>query len=131
MTLRGPVRDTALVPIAVRLTRAVEGVVDVDPELTGAPTAVRRFTRWARAPPPVEHRAQRVVDGERMGRAAAGGDWQHGLHTIDASTTAPMRTRPHRVRADALEAVVVIARSTQEAIVVNLPKLYALPADGS
>jgi len=28
------------------------------------------------------------------------------------------------------EAVVVIARSTQEAIVVNLPKLYALPADG-
>jgi uncharacterized RmlC-like cupin family protein len=29
------------------------------------------------------------------------------------------------------EAVVVIARSTQEAIVVNLPKLYALPADGS
>ncbi|MBQ0997163.1 cupin domain-containing protein [Streptomyces sp. RK62] len=29
------------------------------------------------------------------------------------------------------EAVVVIARSTQEAIVVNLAKLYALPADGS
>ncbi|MFJ4823222.1 cupin domain-containing protein [Streptomyces bacillaris] len=28
------------------------------------------------------------------------------------------------------EAVVVIARSTQEAIVVNLPRLYALPADG-
>ncbi|MGW4913495.1 cupin domain-containing protein [Streptomyces sp. NPDC004270] len=28
------------------------------------------------------------------------------------------------------EAVVVIARSTQEAIVVNLPGLYALPADG-
>ncbi|MER5280601.1 cupin domain-containing protein [Streptomyces sp. NPDC002809] len=27
------------------------------------------------------------------------------------------------------EAVVVIARSTQEAIVVNLPRLYALPAD--
>ncbi|MFF0107276.1 cupin domain-containing protein [Streptomyces hirsutus] len=27
------------------------------------------------------------------------------------------------------EAVVVIARSTQEAIVVNLPKLYALPAE--
>ncbi|NKI42888.1 cupin domain-containing protein [Streptomyces physcomitrii] len=27
------------------------------------------------------------------------------------------------------EAVVVIARSTQEAIVVNLPELYALPAD--
>jgi hypothetical protein len=66
-----------------------------------------------------------------MGRTAAGGDWQHGLHTADASTTAPMRTRPHRVRADALEAVVAIARSTQEAIVVNLPKLYALPADGS
>ncbi len=29
------------------------------------------------------------------------------------------------------EAVVVIARSTQEAIVVNLPKLYALPAEES
>ncbi|MFJ2574102.1 cupin domain-containing protein [Streptomyces halstedii] len=28
------------------------------------------------------------------------------------------------------EAVVVIARSTQEAVVVNLPRLYALPADG-
>ncbi|MFD5631005.1 cupin domain-containing protein [Streptomyces sp. NPDC127072] len=28
------------------------------------------------------------------------------------------------------EAVVVIARSTQEAIVVNLPRLYALPVDG-
>ncbi|MEW2424918.1 CBS domain-containing protein [Streptomyces nigra] len=40
VTLRGPVRDTALVPIAVRLARAVEGVVDVDPQLTGAPTAV-------------------------------------------------------------------------------------------
>ncbi|WP_329129897.1 cupin domain-containing protein [Streptomyces sp. NBC_01476] len=29
------------------------------------------------------------------------------------------------------EAVVVIARSTQEAVVVNLPGLYALPADGA
>ncbi|MEU0910678.1 cupin domain-containing protein [Streptomyces althioticus] len=29
------------------------------------------------------------------------------------------------------EAVVVIARSTQEAIVVNLPKLYALPVEDS
>lgn len=28
------------------------------------------------------------------------------------------------------EAVVVIVRSTQEAIVVNLARLYALPADG-
>ena len=34
------VRDTALVPIAVPPARAVEGVVDVDPQLTGAPTAV-------------------------------------------------------------------------------------------
>lgn len=66
-----------------------------------------------------------------MGGTAAGGDWQHGLYITDASTTAPIRTRPHRVRANALEAVVVIARSTQEAIVVNLPKLSALPAGGS
>ncbi|MFD7811888.1 hypothetical protein ACFV6E_02900 [Streptomyces sp. NPDC059785] len=38
---------------------------------------------------------------------------------------------PHREENPdpAEEAVVVIARSTQEAIVVNLPKLYALPAD--
>ncbi|MFJ8113875.1 CBS domain-containing protein [Streptomyces sp. NPDC096132] len=36
VTLRGHVRDTALVPIAVRLVRAVEGVVDVEPELTGS-----------------------------------------------------------------------------------------------
>ncbi|WP_460072873.1 CBS domain-containing protein [Streptomyces sp. YKOK-I1] len=35
VTLRGHVRDTALVPIAVRLVRAVEGVVDVEPQLTG------------------------------------------------------------------------------------------------
>ncbi|MFE7894726.1 CBS domain-containing protein [Streptomyces sp. NPDC057412] len=35
VTLRGPVRDTSMVPIAVRLARAVEGVVDVEPRLTG------------------------------------------------------------------------------------------------
>ncbi|WP_340384420.1 CBS domain-containing protein [Streptomyces sp. SS7] len=39
VTLRGHVRDTALVPIAVRLIRAVEGVVDVEPQLTGHDTA--------------------------------------------------------------------------------------------
>ncbi|MEV7869357.1 cupin domain-containing protein [Streptomyces sp. NPDC088124] len=40
---------------------------------------------------------------------------------------------PHREENPdpAEEAVVVIARSTQEAIVVNLPRLYALPADGA
>ncbi|MEU8654393.1 CBS domain-containing protein [Streptomyces sp. NPDC048737] len=35
--LRGRVRDTSLVPVAVRLVRAVEGVVDVEPHLTGRP----------------------------------------------------------------------------------------------
>ncbi|AVV45693.1 CBS domain-containing protein [Streptomyces sp. ID05-04B] len=35
VTLRGHVRDTALVPIAVRLVRTVEGVVDVEQQLTG------------------------------------------------------------------------------------------------
>ncbi|MEU3253741.1 CBS domain-containing protein [Streptomyces sp. NPDC006997] len=35
VTLRGQVRDTSLVPVAVRLVRAVEGVVDVEPRLTG------------------------------------------------------------------------------------------------
>jgi osmotically-inducible protein OsmY len=39
VTLRGHVRDTAFVPIAVRLVRAVEGVVDVEPQLTGHDTA--------------------------------------------------------------------------------------------
>jgi uncharacterized RmlC-like cupin family protein len=40
---------------------------------------------------------------------------------------------PHREENPdpAEEAVVVIARSTQEAIVVNLPQLYALPSDGA
>jgi uncharacterized RmlC-like cupin family protein len=40
---------------------------------------------------------------------------------------------PHREENpdESEEAVVVIARSTQEAIVVNLPGLYALPGDGS
>ncbi|MCZ0998395.1 CBS domain-containing protein [Streptomyces mirabilis] len=35
VTLTGRVRDTALVPVAARLVRAVEGVVDVEFELTG------------------------------------------------------------------------------------------------
>lgn len=35
VTLRGHLRDTSLISIAVRLVRAVEGVVDVEPLLTG------------------------------------------------------------------------------------------------
>ncbi|MCK8437252.1 CBS domain-containing protein [Streptomyces sp. D2-8] len=35
VTLRGHIRDTSLISVAVRLIRAVEGVVDVDPHLTG------------------------------------------------------------------------------------------------
>jgi CBS domain-containing protein len=35
VTLTGRVRDTALIPVAVRLARAVEGVVDVDCHLVG------------------------------------------------------------------------------------------------
>jgi CBS domain-containing protein len=35
VTLSGPIRDTSLVPVAARLARAVEGVVDVECELTG------------------------------------------------------------------------------------------------
>ncbi|MEE1803521.1 MULTISPECIES: CBS domain-containing protein [unclassified Streptomyces] len=35
VTLSGTIRDTALVPIAARLTRAVEGVVDVECDLVG------------------------------------------------------------------------------------------------
>ncbi|MER6559607.1 CBS domain-containing protein [Streptomyces sp. NPDC001027] len=38
VTLRGHIRDTSLISVAVRLVRAVEGVVDVAPQLTGAPT---------------------------------------------------------------------------------------------
>ncbi|MFH8800810.1 CBS domain-containing protein [Streptomyces sp. NPDC017936] len=37
VTLRGDIRDTSLVSVAVRLVRAVEGVVDVEPLLTGEP----------------------------------------------------------------------------------------------
>ncbi|WP_225101637.1 CBS domain-containing protein [Streptomyces sp. CoH27] len=37
VTLRGRVRDTSLVWVAARLTRAVEGVVDVRTHLTGEP----------------------------------------------------------------------------------------------
>ncbi|MFJ7903663.1 CBS domain-containing protein [Streptomyces sp. NPDC096198] len=36
ITLTGKVQDTPLIPVAVRLARAVEGVVDVDCHLTGA-----------------------------------------------------------------------------------------------
>ncbi|MFF5958355.1 CBS domain-containing protein [Streptomyces luteogriseus] len=37
VTLRGHIRDTSLISVAVRLIRAVEGVVDVEPRLTGEP----------------------------------------------------------------------------------------------
>ncbi|EFL35762.1 CBS domain-containing protein [Streptomyces viridochromogenes DSM 40736] len=39
VTLTGHVRDTALVPVAARLVRAVEGVVDVDFRLAGHPAS--------------------------------------------------------------------------------------------
>ncbi|MFF9481541.1 CBS domain-containing protein [Streptomyces sp. NPDC014733] len=39
VALRGRVHDTSLIPAAVRLVRAVEGVVDVIPQLTGEPAA--------------------------------------------------------------------------------------------
>ncbi|MGW5171649.1 CBS domain-containing protein [Streptomyces nodosus] len=35
VTLTGKVQDTALIPVAVRLARAIEGVVDVDCHLSG------------------------------------------------------------------------------------------------
>ncbi|MET7451944.1 CBS domain-containing protein [Streptomyces sp. NPDC005574] len=37
VTLRGHIHDSSLISIAVRLVRAVEGVVDVEPHLTGEP----------------------------------------------------------------------------------------------
>lgn len=37
VTLTGRIRDTTLVPVAARLVRAVEGVVDVDFALAGPP----------------------------------------------------------------------------------------------
>ncbi|MEU2429360.1 CBS domain-containing protein [Streptomyces sp. NPDC007861] len=39
VTLRGQIRDTSLVSVAARLVRAVEGVVDVEPLLTGESSA--------------------------------------------------------------------------------------------
>ncbi|MER6046547.1 CBS domain-containing protein [Streptomyces sp. NPDC001793] len=38
VTLRGPIRDSALLPVAARLVRAVEGVVDVTFDVRTAPT---------------------------------------------------------------------------------------------
>ena len=38
VTLRGHIRDTSLISVAVRLVRAIEGVVDVEPQLTGEST---------------------------------------------------------------------------------------------
>ena len=38
VTLRGHISDTSLVSVAVRLVRAIEGVVDVEPRLTGKST---------------------------------------------------------------------------------------------
>lgn len=42
VTLRGTIRDTTLVPVAARLTRSVEGVVDVHLDLAGPDQAERR-----------------------------------------------------------------------------------------
>lgn len=39
VTLRGHIHDTSLVSVAARLARAVEGVVDVEPHLTGETAA--------------------------------------------------------------------------------------------
>ncbi|GGZ95913.1 CBS domain-containing protein [Streptomyces bluensis] len=39
VTLRGHISDTSLISVAVRLVRAVEGVVDVEPHLTGQSAA--------------------------------------------------------------------------------------------
>ncbi|MGW7363516.1 CBS domain-containing protein [Streptomyces sp. NPDC054841] len=39
VTLRGQIRDTSLISVAARLVRAVEGVVDVQPQLTGQSAA--------------------------------------------------------------------------------------------
>ncbi|WP_367325758.1 CBS domain-containing protein [Streptomyces sp. HUAS ZL42] len=42
VTLRGHIRDTSLISVAVRLVRAIEGVVDVEPHLTGESTGDAR-----------------------------------------------------------------------------------------
>ncbi|GGT01199.1 CBS domain-containing protein [Streptomyces chromofuscus] len=42
VTLRGHISDTSLISVAVRLVRAVEGVVDVEPHLTGESTSSAR-----------------------------------------------------------------------------------------
>ncbi|QHC23001.1 CBS domain-containing protein [Streptomyces sp. GS7] len=42
VTLRGPIRDTALLPVLSRLVRAVEGVVDVTFDVRTAPTTEKR-----------------------------------------------------------------------------------------
>ncbi|MFD9122607.1 CBS domain-containing protein [Streptomyces bottropensis] len=39
VTVRGHIQDTSLISVAVRLVRAIEGVVDVDPQLTGGSAA--------------------------------------------------------------------------------------------
>ncbi|WP_406473297.1 CBS domain-containing protein [Streptomyces platensis] len=46
VTLSGRVRDTSLIPVAARLVRAVEGVVDVEFDVT-APAAARNRTPMA------------------------------------------------------------------------------------
>ncbi|WP_367325268.1 CBS domain-containing protein [Streptomyces sp. HUAS ZL42] len=42
VTFRGHIRDISLISVAVRLARAVEGVVDVEPQLTGESGAPAR-----------------------------------------------------------------------------------------
>ncbi|WP_405819559.1 CBS domain-containing protein [Streptomyces sp. NBC_00838] len=50
VTLGGTVRDTALVPLAARLVRAVEGVVDVECDLVGPRAASLAFAPGVRPP---------------------------------------------------------------------------------
>uniref|UniRef100_UPI003570D2DB BON domain-containing protein n=1 Tax=Streptomyces filipinensis TaxID=66887 RepID=UPI003570D2DB len=54
VTLTGRIRDTALVPVAARLVRSVEGVVDVEFDLAHAST-----TRQPEGAPPRGHWAGR------------------------------------------------------------------------
>ncbi|MFS4092549.1 BON domain-containing protein [Streptomyces sp. AF1A] len=53
VTLHGPVHDTSLIPVAERLVHGTEGVVDVEPHLSGADsnpagTCPTGWPPWAR-----------------------------------------------------------------------------------
>nr|WP_254068498.1 BON domain-containing protein [Streptomyces sp. TM32] len=93
--LRGQVRDTSLVPVVARLVRAVEGVLDVEFDVTGPGCR----TDGAHGGGPVGRSAVRRTDipwSPEGGGCAPAGRWSGSPSNVRARTMERIRT--HSIR---------------------------------